>query len=94
MKNKSAFSLVIILILIAVLCIVLTVGAALILGSYNQNIFNFENMNYSNIFPVLIIGGFISCIIIFIAVLFVSRTIFLKVKENIIQTKNDGGNEK
>ena len=94
MKNKSTFSLVIMLILIAVLCIVLTVTAALIVGSANQNIFDFQNMNYSNVFPILIIGGFVSFVVILITVLFVSRTVFMKVKENIIQTKNDGGNEK
>ena len=41
--------------------------------------------------PVLILGGFISCVVVGIAVLFVARAVFLKIKERYIEfNKIDG----
>ena len=40
--------------------------------------------------PVFIIGGFISCVVIGISVLFVSRSIFFKVKDYLTKTDEKG----
>ncbi len=83
------------LVILALICIIATICIALFLGSYNTTFFDFKNLNLANMMPALIIGGFISCIIICITVLFVSRSIFLKVKDYFIQTnENNGGNQK
>ncbi len=95
MKNKSFFSQIILLIILSLVCIVLTVGIALFVGSSDTTFFDWRNLNFSNMIPVLIFGGFISCVVVGITVLFVARSIFLKVKDYFIETsKNDGGNEK
>lgn len=91
LKNKSLFSQTIALIILSVVCVILTVGIALFVGSYKTTFFNFENLNFANMLPVLIIGGFVSCVVIGIAVLFMSRSIFIKVKNYL---SDDGGNEK
>lgn len=93
MKNKSFFSQIMLLIILAVICVILTVGIALFAGSYNTTLFNFENLNFSNMIPVLIIGGFISCVVIGVTVLFVARSVFLKVKDYLSEN-NNGGDKK
>lgn len=70
------------LIVLSLICIFLTLGAALLLGSVDTAIFDFKNLNLANMIPALIIGGFISCVIVGITLLFVSRSVFFKVKEN------------
>ena len=94
MKNKSVFSQIIILIIVAVLCIVLTATIALLAGSVNTDILNLSNLNISNMIPVIIIGGFISCVVIGIIVLVVSKNIFFKAKDeikNYFSENEDGG---
>jgi hypothetical protein len=45
--------------------------------------------------PVLVFGGFVSCVVVGITVLFVARSVFYKVKDYFIETKeNNGGSEK
>ena len=80
------------LVILSVICIVLTVGVALFVGSYNTTLFDFENLNFTNMIPVLIFGGFISCVVVGITVLFVARSVFLKVKDYL--SDNDGGDKK
>ncbi len=83
------------LIILSLVCVILTVGIALFVGSYNTTLFDFQNLNFANMIPVLILGGFISCVIVGITVLFVARSVFLKVKDYFVKTnENDGGNEK
>lgn len=94
MKNKSIFSQIIILIIVAVLCILLTATMALLAGSANVDIFDFSNLNISNMIPVMIVGGFISCVVIGIIVLIVSKNVFFKAKDeikNYFSEKDDGG---
>ncbi|MBR7131916.1 MAG: hypothetical protein IKD04_00125 [Clostridia bacterium] len=91
MKNRS-FSQIILLVILSVICVILTVGLALFAGSYNANLFDFENLNFANMIPVLIFGGFISCVVVGITVLFVSRSIFLKVKNYL--SDDNGGDKK
>lgn len=95
MKEKSTFTRVIILIIIGVLCIALTGTAALLAGLADKTVINISELNFANVIPVLLIGGFISCVIIGIAVLFVSRSVFLKlkgeIKEHFSEEKDDGG---
>lgn len=92
MKNKSLFSQIMLLIIMSVICVVLTVGIALFVGSCNTTLFDFKNLNFANMIPVLILGGFISCVIVGITVLFVARSVFLKVKDYL--SDNDGGDKK
>ena len=92
MKDKSLFSRFIFLIVLAVICLLLTVAIALLVGSINVELFDFENLNFSNMVPVLLIGGFISCVIIGICFLFVARTAFFKAKDYL--DKNDSKEKK
>ena len=93
MKNKSTFAQVILLILVAVLCIVTTVTLALVAGSSEKDWIDFANLNFANVLPVLIVGGFFTCVIVGIAVLCVSRSALLKVKD-FLKNLNNGGEEK
>ena len=95
MKNKSFFSQIILLIILSLVCVILTVGIALFVGSYNTTLFDFQNLNFANMIPVLVLGGFISCVVVGITVLFVARSVFLKVKDYFIETnENNGGSKK
>lgn len=94
MKNKSFFSQIILLIILSLICIVLTVGIALFAGSIDVTLLDFKNLNLANVIPVLLIGGFISCVIIGIIVLFIARSLFLKVKEYLAETNDNGGKER
>ena len=94
MKNKSFFSQIMILIILSLICIILTVGVALLAGSYNATFFDFKNLNFANMIPVLIFGGFISCVVVGITVLFVARSVFLKVKDFFIETNEKNGGNK
>ena len=86
-NKKSVFSQIIILIIVAFVCVFLTIGLAFLFGSIDVSIFDFKNLNISNMIPVLIIGGIISLAIITIIVLFLARTILSKagsyLKENL-----------
>lgn len=79
------------LIILSVICVVLTIGIALFAGSYNTTFFNFENLNFSNMLPILILGGFISCVVVGITVLFVARSIFIRIKDYLSE---NGGEKK
>ena len=92
MKNKSFFTQVIILIIVSLVCLVLTVGVALFVGSFNTDFFDFRHLNFANMIPVLILGGFISCVVVGITGLFVARSVFLKIKKFL--SDNDGGDKK
>lgn len=94
MKNKSFFSQIMLLIILSLICVILTVGIALFVGSYNTTLFDFENLNFANMIPVLILGGFISCVVVGITVLFVARSVFLKLKDYFTENNKNGGNEK
>ncbi len=92
MKNRSFFSQIMLLVILSVICVVLTIGIALFAGSYSATLFDLKNLNFANMLPVLILGGFISCVIIGITVLFISRSIFIKIKNYLYD--DDGGNKK
>ncbi len=94
MKNKSVFSKIILLVVLSLACILVTFVIALLAGSWNTTIFDFRNLNFANMVPVLIIGGIISCILIGVTVLFVSRAIFLKVRDYLIEINNEGEEKK
>ena len=95
MKNKSLFTQTILVILLAVICLFSTVIIAFLVGSLNAEIFDFKNLNFSNMIPVLLIGGFISCVIVGICILFVGRSAFIKVKDYFNENnKENGGTQK
>ncbi|MCI8332867.1 MAG: hypothetical protein HFE78_08600 [Clostridiales bacterium] len=86
MKKKSIFNRILLLILLSFFCISLTVLFAFWAGSAKTDLFNLTNLNLSNMIPVFMIGGIISCFIIGIAVLVLSRTVFFKVKDYLSET--------
>lgn len=94
MKNKSLFIQIISLIILAVICLLLTVGIAFLAGSLNADLFDFKNLNFSNMIPILLIGGFISCVVVGICVLFVARTAFFKAKDFLKETNKEKGETK
>lgn len=95
LKNKSFFSQIILLVILSLICVIVTIGIALFLGSCDTTLFDFTSLNFANMIPALIVGGFISCVIVGITVLFVARSIFLKVKDYVVETnENDGGSKK
>lgn len=82
------------LVILSIICIVLTVGIALLVGSSDTTLLDFESLNFTNMIPVLILGGFISCIVVGITVLFVARSIFYKVKNYLLEENKNGGDKK
>ena len=94
MQKKPIFTQVIILVVVAVVCILLTTALAILFGSVDETLFDLRNLNISNMLPVILIGGFLSCVVIGITVLFVSRNSFVKVKEYLFETKNEGEDKK
>ena len=94
MKKNSIFGGILILVLIGLVCILLTVTVALLVGSTEVDIFDLSNLNFSNMIPVLIIGGMISCFAVGIAFLFLGRTIFFKAKDYFFENdKKDDKNK-
>lgn len=94
MNNKSLFTKVLWIIGLALFCIIMTVVFAWVLGSVDTVIFDFRSLNFANVIPVLIIGGFFTCVIVGLAVLFFSRSAFLRVKDFLKENNDDGGNKK
>lgn len=99
MKNKSLLFQLVAVIIVAVLCILSTFALTILAGSINAEIFDFANLNFSNMIPVLLVGIFVSCAIIGICVLFVLRTAFNKAKDYLEKeekeknTENGGDNK-
>lgn len=94
MKKKSVFSQIILLVVAVVVCLAVTVGAAIFVGSYDEVLFDLQNLNFANMLPVLIIGGFVSCLIITIIILFILRSLFIELKNNFDRNIKFGGKEK
>lgn len=99
MKNKSLLFQLVAVIIVAVLCILSTFALTILAGSINAEIFDFANLNFSNMIPVFLVGIFVSCAIIGICVLFVLRTAFNKAKDYLEKeekeknTENGGDNK-
>lgn len=94
MSKKPIFPKVIIILTVALICLVLTLSLAFLFGSINTEVFDFSNLNFSNMLPIIIIGGFVSCVIIGFLIIFLAKDIFVKVKDYFFETQNDGGNKK
>lgn len=93
MKNKTIFAKIMTVITIALICVVLTIVLAFLLGTSNTEFFDFSKLNISNMIPVFIIGGFISCIVIGMSVIVLAKDVFIKIKDDFFK-KDNGGNEK
>lgn len=94
MSKKPIFTKIMIIIAVALICLVLTVLTAFLFGSINTDIFDFSNLNFSNMLPIIIIGGFISCVTIGILVIILAKDILIKIKNYYLETKDNGGNKK
>ena len=88
MKNKSLFGQISLIIIVSVACVLLTATVAFFAGSMDADLFDFKNLNFSNMIPVLLIGGFISCAVIGIFVLFTVRTALIKAKDYLKKDTN------
>ncbi len=80
MKNKSAFWQIMLLIVLAFICIAMTLAIAFLAGSVEVSMFDFSNLNIANMIPVFIFGGLATAFIMIIALLITSRSLFYKVK--------------
>ena len=94
MSNKPIFTKIMLVIVVALVCLVLTVLMAFLFGSIDADVFDFSNLNISNMWPVIVVGGFISCVIVGLLVLVLAKDVFIKVKDFLFESKNDRGNEK
>lgn len=96
LKDKSLFVQIISLIILAVVCLLLTASMAIMVGSLQIELFDIRNLNFSNMIPVILAGGFITCVVIGICVLFVGRNAFFKAKNYFDEkeTKNENGGTK
>lgn len=95
MRNKKSLSSQIIFtVIIAAVCLILTVVLSLLAGLLNVELFNFRNLNFSNVIPILIIGGFISCITVGICILFVIKTAWIRAKDYFKETDEEKGETK
>lgn len=94
MKKQSVFSQIIFLIILAMVCLMLTVGVTLLVGIQSETMFDWKNINLANMIPVLLACVFISCVVMGIAALFVARTAFFKVKDYVEKSNNNKGDEK
>lgn len=93
LNNKSIFTKIITIIAIALICLVITVTAALLFGSSKTEFFNLSELNISNVIPVIIIGGFISCVAVGMLVIFLAKDIFVKIKDYFLEKDNGGEKE-
>ncbi len=89
LSNKPIFPRILLIIILAIICIVLTAVMTLFAGSFTTNVFDFSNLNLSNAIPVLIIGIFVSCAIVGIAVLCLSKDVLVKIKDYFFNNKED-----
>ncbi len=94
MKSKSLFMQILFVIILAVICLLLTLGISFLAGSLNVDLFDFENLNFSNMIPILLLCGFISCVVVGICVLFVIRTALVKTKEYLKNSDDEKGETK
>ena len=93
MKNKSLFIQIITIIIVAIICLLTTLVISFLAGSLNVELFDFQNLKFSNMIPILLVGGFISCVIVGISVLFVMRTAFFKAKDFLKTTNKEKGEQ-
>lgn len=91
MGKKPIFSQIILLIIIAVLCIILTVALALWAGSTDDILLDLQELNWANVIPVILIGGFLCCVIVGILILCLGKNIFNKAKDFLSEIDKNGG---
>ncbi len=94
MSKKAIFPKVIIIMVVALICLAITLSLAFLLGAVDTDVFDFSNLNFSNMLPVIIIGGFVSCVVVGFLVIFLAKDVFIKAKNYFFETDKDGGNEK
>ena len=80
MSKKPIFTKIVLILFVALICLALTLLLAFLLGAIDTDIFDFSNLNFSNMLPVIIIGGFISCVVVGFLVIFLAKDVFIKVK--------------
>ena len=94
MKGKSTFAQLLTIIIVALIGIILTLIIAFWVGSSDAQIFDLRNLNWANVVPVILIGGFITCVSVGIVVMIVSKNVFMKIRDYFLEDKTDGGKNK
>ena len=94
MKGKSTFAQLLTIIIVALIGIILTLIIAFWVGSSDAQIFDLRNLNWANVVPVILIGGFITCVTVGIVVMIVSKNVFMKIRDYFLEDKTDGGKNK
>ena len=94
MSQKPITTKVVVIIVVGLLCFLLTVLSAFLFGAIDADVFDFSQLNFSNMIPVMIIGGFLSCVVVGLLVVFLAKDVFIKVKDYVLESEKDGGNEK
>ena len=89
MKKKSIFTKAIIVICAAMICLIITLSIAFLFGSVNADLFDFSNLNISNMLPIILIGGFISCFIVGILIILLAKDVFMKAKNYLFETNQE-----
>ena len=87
--KKSVFTQMMILLLVALIGFTLTILLALFAGSIDETMFDWKNLNLSNMIPVLIAGGILTCISVIITVMIVSRSVFSQVHNFLFEDKGE-----
>ena len=91
MKNPI-FSKLLIAIIVALVCIALTISIALMVGNTSTDLIDFSELNWSNVIPIILLGMFITGGIVGVILLIAAKDVFAKAKEYIDQSnKKDGG---
>ena len=90
MKNPI-FSKLLIAIIVALICIALTVSIALMVGNTSTDLIDFSELNWSNVITIIILGMFITGGIVGVILLIAVKDVFVKAKKYIDQSNKDGG---
>ena len=92
MKKENLWTKMIILVLVVFFCLFMTLALAFLAGSIEESLFDFKNLNFGNMIPVLIIGGLMSCMILSICFLLFSKSFSHKIRE-FLSKDNDKENQ-
>ncbi len=73
MKKKSIFYLLLAMLAVGVIGLIVTVIAALVLGSMQASVIDFSNMNFINMGMVMYIGIMCICFIFIVLLLIIAK---------------------
>ncbi len=93
MKKENLWTKMIVLVLVIFFCLFMTLALAFLAGSVEEPLFDFGNLNFSNMIPVLIIGGLMSCMILSVCFLLFSKSFSGKIREFLAKDSDNKDNK-